>query len=82
MNRIASANGLEEIVASYTAMMPRTLPFTICASKQLIAQVLKDPEDPDLSGLAEAIDACFASADCAEGRRAFMGKRTPQFSGS
>jgi len=44
--------------------------------------VLADPADRDMAAIAAAQDACFDSADYREGRRAFMEKRKPVFTGA
>jgi enoyl-CoA hydratase len=39
------------------------------------------PSDEDLAACEQVMNACFDSADYAEGRRAFMEKRKPVFTG-
>ena len=52
------------------------------ASKLTINEVVKDPTDRDLDLVAELGRACFDSNDYKEGRRAFMEKRKPVFTGT
>jgi enoyl-CoA hydratase len=56
-------------------------PLAIQAAKITIAQVLKDPEKRDMDAIKQASIACMDSEDFREGRRAFMEKRKPQFTG-
>ena len=46
-----------------------------------MAQALRD-DGPDLAECKRVEDGCYASADYREGRRAFMEKRKPRFTGS
>ena len=56
-------------------------PLAIKAAKITIAQVLKDPADRDMSAVKQISTDCMDSEDFREGRRAFMEKRKPKFTG-
>jgi enoyl-CoA hydratase/carnithine racemase len=47
-----------------------------------VKSVLMDRADRDMDKLRAAMAACFDSNDYREGRRAFMEKRKPAFTGS
>ena len=81
INRVLSENELDDFVAEYTETIAGNAPLTIKACKQIVAEVCKDPDDRDLELCKRLVDACFASEDYKEGRRAFMEKRKPQFQG-
>ena len=44
--------------------------------------MMKDESKRDLKRAQAAVDACFKSRDYEEGRKAFMEKRKPVFTGS
>jgi len=56
-------------------------PLTVRAFKIAALEHAKDPGDRDLQRSADAVKACFDSADYEEGRAAFMEKRKPAFKG-
>ncbi|MEE8280514.1 MAG: enoyl-CoA hydratase-related protein, partial [Alphaproteobacteria bacterium] len=65
----------------YAADIVANAPLTIKTAKAAIDAIAKDPADRDLAKIEAMTKACFDSADYAEGRKAFMEKRKPVFTG-
>ncbi|WP_240048235.1 enoyl-CoA hydratase [Crenalkalicoccus roseus] len=81
VNRVVPAAELEATVARLAATMAANAPLSLLANKLTVKTVLKDPAERDMAALRAAMAACFDSADYREGRRAFMEKRKPAFTG-
>ena len=81
VNRVVPVAELEATVADYAAMIAANAPMTVAASKLAVNEALKDPGKRDMAAVHAATDACFNSADYAEGRAAFMEKRKAVFVG-
>jgi enoyl-CoA hydratase/carnithine racemase len=76
----------DEELETYTTEVMNTLvanaPLSIANSKTQIEEYVKASGEPDHHRMQAAIERCAKSADYEEGRRAFMEKRKPRFSGS
>jgi enoyl-CoA hydratase len=81
VNQVLSAGDLDAHVEKYAAMLVRNAPLTIIASKRIIDEAVKDAGVRNAELCEEAVAKCFASQDYVEGRRAFMEKRRPVFTG-
>ncbi len=81
INRIVPAESLETEVRAYAALIAANAPMTVRAAKAAIQEWERDPADRDLARVEALVNACFDSADYAEGRRAFAEKRPPRFQG-
>jgi enoyl-CoA hydratase/carnithine racemase len=82
VNRIVPVDALEETVGALATTIANNAPLTIRAARVTINEMLKDAAERDTARMQEVFRACFDSADYKEGRRAFMEKRTPVFTGS
>jgi enoyl-CoA hydratase len=56
-------------------------PLAVQAARRTIGDLLKDPEQRDLAAIKQIGIDCMNSEDFREGRRAFMEKRAPRFTG-
>ena len=81
ISRLCEPGQLPALLAEYTSAMAANAPLTVRAGKAIMAEVLKPSSDLDMDLCRELIRACFDSADYAEGRKAFMEKRKPVFTG-
>ena len=82
VHRVLPDAELDAYVADYAATIAANAPLTIGTAKFVFQQIAKDPAERDLDGCGERVRQCFASRDYGEGRRAFMEKRKPGFTGS
>lgn len=81
VNRVVPAEELEGFVAGYADRIASNAPLTIAGVKFVVGEVLKDAGERDLESCAVMVERCFESQDYIEGRRAFMEKRKPVFTG-
>lgn len=81
VSQVVPAAALEKTVADYCRLVAENAPLTVAAAKYAVQQWLKDDKDRDLARAVKLVEACFASEDHREGRKAFMEKRTPEFKG-
>lgn len=82
VNRVVPVAELESYVADYAARITGNAPLTILAIKAAVGELGKDPGERDMARCDAMVDACFKSQDYQEGRRAFMEKRKPEFTGA
>lgn len=81
VNRVCEPGALDELLEEFTRAIADGAPLTIRAGKRIIAEALKPAADLDVELCRRLTLACFESEDYAEGRRAFMEKRKPEFKG-
>ena len=81
VSRVVPAAQLEQAVAETCEMIAENAPLTVAAAKFAVQQALKDAAERDMATAVKMVQTCFASADHQEGRKAFMEKRKPSFTG-
>jgi enoyl-CoA hydratase len=82
VNRVTSEAELESFVNDYASTISGNAPLTVNAIKYIVGEVLQSESDRNLDRCAKLVAQCFASNDYSEGRKAFMEKRKPRFTGS
>jgi enoyl-CoA hydratase len=81
IGRVSSPETLDSLLSEYTTALTINAPLTMRAGKAIIGEIVKASPDLDVALCQDLIRACFESEDYAEGRRAFMEKRSPVFTG-
>jgi enoyl-CoA hydratase len=81
INRVVPEAELEAYVKTYAETIAANAPLTVKAAKYIVGEAMKDESARNLARCAELVEDCFASNDFIEGRRAFMEKRKPAFTG-
>jgi enoyl-CoA hydratase/carnithine racemase len=82
INEIVADAQLETMVMETANTIADNAPLTIATIKRSTVEILKDPDMQDIAACDAMVAACFASSDYREGRKAFLEKRKPQFTGS
>jgi enoyl-CoA hydratase len=81
VDRVVSDAELWNATTEIARTISGNAPLAVQAAKITIAQVLKDPDQRDMAAIKAIGTACMDSEDFREGRRAFMDKRKPRFTG-
>jgi len=82
VNRVVPDGELESYVKTYADTIGENAPLTIRAVKATIMEIRKDESKRDVKRSQTLVEACFNSRDYEEGRKAFMEKRKPVFTGT
>ncbi len=81
VNRVVPAAELEDTVRELAATIAQNAPLTVRGSKAIVGEAVKDAGQRDMALCERVAEACMASEDYIEDRRAFMEKRRPEFTG-
>jgi enoyl-CoA hydratase/carnithine racemase len=82
INRIVPGEELESYVKNYAETIAGNAPLTVKTAKFIANETMRDESKRNLARCAELVEQCFKSNDYTEGRRAFMEKRKPAFTGT
>jgi enoyl-CoA hydratase/carnithine racemase len=81
VHQVVPDTSLEYFVFETTKTLSENAPLAIANTKTIIEEYVKAKGGPDETRMRAAIERCAKSADYEEGRKAFMEKRRPKFTG-
>ena len=81
VNKVVPDGEIEDYIGKMAETIAGNAPLTIRAVKGIVRELLLDPAANDVAACDALVKQCFESADYEEGRRAFLEKRKPVFSG-
>jgi enoyl-CoA hydratase/carnithine racemase len=82
VNRVVASADIDDVVAETASIICENAPLSIAGFKAVARELRKPAASRDHAGISRLVEACFTSKDFAEGRRALMEKRKPDFSGT
>jgi enoyl-CoA hydratase/carnithine racemase len=80
VHRVVPAGELEKVTREYCETIAANAPLTLRTAKRILRELAQSPQ-VDFSLCKSWVKECFESADYLEGRKAFMEKRKPVFTG-
>jgi enoyl-CoA hydratase/carnithine racemase len=81
VHQVVPDTSLEYFVFETTKTIAENAPLAIANTKTIIEEYVKARGGADEGRMRAAIERCAKSADYEEGRKAFMEKRKPKFTG-
>ena len=81
VHKVVETGSLQGATREYCENLASNAPITMRTAKRMIRELLRLPADFDAAQAKAWVKECFDSADYAEGRKAFMEKRKPIFTG-
>lgn len=81
VNRVVETDEIDAAIDEWTTMIANNAPLTIATIKAAAQEIVKPETERNIARVDRMVETCFKSTDYIEGRRAFMEKRKPKFTG-